>query len=72
MKLNVLFFVGLQQQNVLIIFLFCMKHLYLLKVKITPDANSFLQFLKAVPELGDSLHVRSNFWYLIMTSTKLI
>ena len=38
--------------------LFSMKHSYLLTAKISPDVNN-------------SLHVRSNFWCLIMASTKL-
>ena len=33
------FFEGLQPHNVIAMFLFSMKHLYLLTAKITPDVN---------------------------------
>ena len=42
MTLNVLSVEGLQQQNVLIMFLFSKKYLYLLTAKITHDLNNFL------------------------------
>ena len=45
-----------------------MKHQYLLTAKITTDVD----ILKTVQELGNTLHFRRNFWYLIMASTKLI
>ena len=35
-----LFFEGFQPQNVVILFLFFIKHSYLLGVKITPDVNN--------------------------------
>ena len=65
---------ALQPQNVLSMFLFPMKHSYLLNLtgKITPELNNFLLFLKAMQELGDFLHVRRKFSYLIIFSTKLI
>ena len=65
------FFKGLQPQNVFIVFVFSMERSYLLTTKITADIY-FLCFLKAVQKLGESLHVRRNFWYLVMSSTKLI
>ena len=49
-----------------------MKHSYLLTSKIAPDVNNFISFLKAAQELGDSSHVRRNYWYMIMASTNLI
>ena len=42
MRLNIPFSEGLQQENVLIKFLFSMKHLYQLTAKITSDVNNFL------------------------------
>ena len=41
MRFNVVF-EDLQPQNVLIMFLFSMKHSYVLMVKITPGVNNFL------------------------------
>ena len=60
MRLNV-FFEGLKLQYVLIIFLFSVKHSYLLTANIVPGVNNFLYFLKAVQELENSLRVRRNF-----------
>ena len=56
-------------QNVLIMFLFFMKLLYLVTAKISSDINNFLYFSKVLQELGGSLQVRQNFWYLIIAST---
>ena len=66
------FFDSLQPQNVAIMFLFSMKHSYLLTAKIGPNVDNFLLFFKAVQEQLDYLHVKHNFCYLIMASTKLI
>ena len=63
------FFQGLQPQNVLITFLFFMKHSYLLPVKITPDVNNSFLFLHDVKAtVGDSLHIKCNFWCLMYRS----
>ena len=43
-----LFFEGFQPQNVLILFLFSIKHLYLLTAKITPGVNNSLKLLHAI------------------------
>ena len=45
------FFEGLEPQNILIIYLFSMKHSYFLTSKITPDLNNSLLFLHGVNEL---------------------
>ena len=67
-------FEDLQPQNVLTMFLFSKKHSYVLTVKITPVFNNF--FLNFTwyerTTVSNSLHVRSNFWCLIMALTKLI
>ena len=42
MRLNVVFLEGLQAQNVLIMFLFSMKHSYLLTAKTTQDVNFYM------------------------------
>ena len=61
-----------QQQNV-VMFLFSMRHSYLLTAKNTPDVNNSLIFTWCErATVGKSLHIRSNFWCLIMASTKLI
>ena len=71
MRLNV-FFKGLQPENVLTMFLFFMKHSYLLTAKITSDLInlSFTWCERAF--VGYTLHVCHNFWYLFMASTKSI
>ena len=52
MRLNIVFFLeGLQPQNVLIMFLFSMKHSYLLTVKTTQVVNNSLVFLHSIKEL---------------------
>ena len=56
MRLNVVFLEGLQPQNVLIMFLFSIKHSYLLTAKITQDVNNSLWFLHG----------------MIMASTRLV
>ena len=56
MRLNVVFLEGLQPQNVLIMFLFPIKHSYLLTAKITQDVNNSLWFLHG----------------MIMASTRLV
>ena len=38
----------------------------LLTTKITPDINNYLLLVHAVQELRSSLHVRRNFWCLII------
>ena len=43
MRLNVLIFEGFQPLNILILFLFSMKHSYLWTAQITPDVNDSLQ-----------------------------
>ena len=48
------------------------KHSYLLTAKTTFAVVNSLQFVLAVQELRKSLHVRRNFWCLIMLSTKLM
>ena len=49
MKFNVVF-EGLQLQNVFIMFLFSMKHSYLLMVKISPRVNNSFWFLHGMKE----------------------
>ena len=49
-----------------------MKYSFLVTPKITPHVNNYLWFLLAVQDLGDSLHVRHNFLWLIIASTKFI
>ena len=46
-----LFFFVLQLQNVLIMFLFFMKHSYLLTAKTTQDVNNSSLFLHGMKEL---------------------
>ena len=58
-----LVFEGFQAQYVLILFLFSLKRSYLVTAKIIRDFNDFSSH--AVQELGDSLHIRHNFWCLI-------
>ena len=72
MKLDALFFEGLQFQNIFSTFFFSMKHLQLETPKIYPCVNNYLWFLHVLQGLGDPLHVRCYSWYLIMASTKLI
>ena len=55
-------------------FLFFMNNSYVLTVKITPGFNnsdSLITWYERAT-VGNSLHVRSNFWCLIMASTKLM
>ena len=64
---------GLQPQNVLIMFLFSMKHWDLLSVETNQVINNYLNFtLYERTTVGNYLHVKSNFWCLIMASTKLM
>ena len=51
--------------------LFPIKHFYLLTAKISSDVNNSLLLVHPSQELYNSLHVRRNFWCLIMTSTIL-
>ena len=51
MRLNVVFLEGLQQQNVLIMFLFSIKHSHFLTAKTTQDVNNFIRFLHGMKEL---------------------
>ena len=46
-----LFLEGLQLQNVLIMFLFSMKHSYLATAKTTQDVNNSLSFLHGIKEI---------------------
>ena len=72
MKFKAAFLEGLHPQNALM-FLFSMKHSYVLTAKTTPDVNNSLIFTWCErATLGKSLHSRSNFRCLIMTSTNLI
>ena len=64
------FFEGLQPQNNLVMFLYSMKHSYLLTAKITPDINKSNFSWCEVATVGYSLYVGQNFWYLIMASNK--
>ena len=48
---------GLQPQNVLIMFLFSMKHSYLLTAKITPDVINLIFTWCERASAGDSLRV---------------
>ena len=66
-----LFFLeGLHPQSILM-FLFSMRHSHLLTAKSTPDVNNSLIFTCCERvTVGKSLHVRSNYWCLIMVSTK--
>ena len=73
MRFNIVFLEGLQPQNLIIMFLFSMKHPYLLTVKTTQDVNSSLRLLHGMKELLRAiLCVRSNYWCLIMVSTKMM
>ena len=66
-----LFLDSLQWQNVM--FLFSMKHSYLLTANTPPDVHNSLIFTwYERATVGNSLHVWSNFCCLIMTSTKLM
>ena len=50
--MRLLFFLeGLQPQNILNMFLFSMKHSYLLTAKTTQDVNNFFWFLNEMKEL---------------------
>ena len=64
------FFLGLQSQNVHIMFLFAMKYSYLLRQKSLPTLVILSNFSRATE--GDSLHARHKFWCLIMASPKLM
>ena len=46
-----------------------MKHSYLLTAKVTPDLDSLL-LVHAVQELHSCMHIRRNFWCLIMAPIK--
>ena len=46
-----LFLEGLQLQNVLIMFLFSMKHSHLAAAKTTQDVNNSLSFLHGIKEI---------------------
>ena len=49
-----------------------MKHFfYLLTAKSISDINNYLLLVQVVQELCSSLHVRHDFWCLIMASIKL-
>ena len=56
MRLNA-FFEGLQSENIPIMLLFFIKHLYLLTAEITPDANKSFFTWREGATVGDSLHV---------------
>ena len=51
--------------------LFSMNPSYLLTMKTTPDIDNSLLLVHDVQDLHSSLHVRRNFWFLIMVLTKL-
>ena len=56
-------------------FLFSMKHSYLSTTKTTHDVNNFLWFLHGMKGLLYAIfcmRLRSNFWHLIMASTKMM
>ena len=64
MRLHVVFMESLQPQNVLVIFLFSMKHSYLLTLNTPPDVyNSLIFTWYERATAGNSLHVRSNFFF---------
>ena len=72
MILNVVFLEILLLQNVLR-FLFSMKHSHLLTANTPPDVNSSLIFTwYKRATVDNSLHVRRNFWCLIMALFKLM
>ena len=54
MRINVVF-EDLQPQNVLTMFLFSMKHLYVLTMKITPGINIFFWILHGMKELRQAI-----------------
>ena len=73
MRFNVVFLEGLQPQNLIITSLYAVKHPYLLTMKTTQAIISFLRFLHGMKELlWAILCVRSNYWCLIMASTKMM
>ena len=54
MRLNVFVFLRFAASKCSFLFLFCMKHFYLLTAKITPDANNWGYFIKGYEHFIDS------------------
>ena len=65
MRLGVLFLKVFSFKMLLSCSYFFMKNACLITAKINLDINNYLQFLYAVQELGNSLHVRRMFCCLI-------
>ena len=67
-----LFLEGLKSQNVLIMFLFSMKHLFTEKTAL--HVNDSLRFFTLYQRAtaGNFVYVESNFWCLVIVSTKLM
>ena len=62
----------LQPQNFLIMFLFSMKHLYLLTAKLFLTLINLIFTWCERATVGESLRVWRNIWCLIIASTKLM
>lgn len=70
MRLNVLFYEVSSHK----MFLFFIKHFYLLTAKISPDVNNSIWFSHTMQEVDNSLNVTSDLhdWCMIMASTELL